>query len=343
MQEHESSDRAWTRREFIARSGLTVAGIALAGAVEADEPKKGVTRIGTGHWTYEVVDDWGALPPEMSYGFGCGVVVDAKDRVYVHSRSKQAMAVFDRKGKLLTTWGAEYAGVAHGLYWSKEGHDEFLYLTTNTPGDMVFKTDLNGKVLMAIGSVPHPGATNIEFKFNNPTDVAIAPNGDIYVCEGYGSQLIHRFTKEGKHVTTMGGPGTAPDKFNTCHGIWVDMRKGEPEIYIADRANARLQVFTPELTFKRSLTGVVRNPCCFYTSKKAMFVPDLDHRVTIFDEHDQVLAQLGDGKGKDDKVEDPSVFKAPHALTIDSKGDMYVVEWVPTCRLRKLKHTPQKA
>ncbi len=332
-----------TRREFLTRTGAAIAGLAVAGMASASEEKKAApVRIGSGYYTYELVEGWGQLPPGMHYGWGCGVVVDARDRVYVHTRSQQAVVVFDRHGKILTDWGAEFAQNGHGLYWSKEGPDEFLYFTTNAPGNTVVKTDLSGRKLLTIGNVPEESSTSIKFPFDNPTDVAIAPNGDIYVCEGYGSQLIHRFTADGSHRQTIGGPGTAPDKFNICHGIWVDTRNNaeEPEIYIADRSNGRLQVFSSDLKFRRSLKGEVRNPCCFYTHKGKMYIPDLDHRVTILDQHDQVLAQLGDGRGKDN-ADDPGVFRAPHALTVDSHGDMYVVEWLDWARLRKFKNTPQ--
>jgi DNA-binding beta-propeller fold protein YncE len=295
-------------------------------------------RIGSGYWTYELVPGWGAAPGGIPYGWGCGVVVDSRDRVYVHSRRREAVVVYDRHGKPLTSWGAEYAGTGHGLYWHKDGPDEFLYFT-DPPRNLVVKTDLSGKPLMRIGAVSEENGDSIRFDFNQPTDLAVAPNGDIYVCEGYGGQRIHRFTAEGKHLQTTGSPGSGPEQFNICHGIWVDTRKRDPEVYIADRANGRIQVFTPDLKIKRSLSGDVRKPCCFYQQHGNMFIPDLDHRVTVLDEHDQAVAQLGDGWTKDDTA----VFRAPHAVALDSHGDLYVVEWVDNARIRKFRHMPQSA
>ena len=141
-----------TRRDFMARSGLTVAGMALAGIAGAEDAKKAPVRIGSGYYTYELVDGWGALPAPWHYGMGCGVVVDSKDRVYVHTRCQQAVAVFDRNGKLLADWGAEFAGTGHGLYWHKEGRDEYLYFTDH-PRNLVVKTDLDGKPLLRIGEL----------------------------------------------------------------------------------------------------------------------------------------------------------------------------------------------
>ena len=96
-------------------------------------------------------------------------------------------------------------------------------------------------------------------------------------------------------------------------------------------------MFDPELKYVRTVDGV-RNPCCFYEQGEFLFVPELDRRVTVFDGADKVVAHLGDGKGLDPKkiAEHPEAFFAPHALTVDSKGNLYVIEWVPFGRPRKL-------
>jgi peptidylamidoglycolate lyase len=337
-------------------ASLAVAGLALPGVSRADEACCRVTRIGTGYHTYELDPEWGALPDGQQYGIGCGIVVDGKDRVYVLTRAKPGLVIFDRKGKLVEIWEEEAAikkgfatetviQSAHGLYWSKEKGREYLYFTENKSktgngGRRVTKTDLKGNVLLRIGNVDEESATSIKFVFDSPTDVAIGPNGDIYVVDGYGSQLVHRFDKTGKLIKTMGGRGKENGKFNICHGIWVNTLKKTPEIYIADRNNNRVEVYSMDLEYKRTL-GEVRNPCCFYQHKKFLYIPDLGSRVTIFDADDKLAAHLGDGKGV--KERDASQFIAPHAMTVDSKGNLYVLEWVPYGRVRKFKHTPQKA
>lgn len=321
------------------RRQLLAGGAALAGmaALRAEAQASGPVTIGSGYWTYTLVKGWGAPPPGMTYEWGCAVVVDSRDRVYVHTRAQKAVLVFDRHGRLLTDFGSEFAKTGHGLYHQKVGSDEFLYFADH-PRNLVVKTDLNGKVLMRIGQVSEENATNIRFPFDQPTDVAVAPNGDLYVCEGYGGDMVHRFTAEGKFVQTIGIRGSGPGQFRVPHGIWVDTRHEEPEIYVADRANRRIQVFTPHGTLKRIVTDGIRNPCCFYPYRGKMFVPDLDQVVTILDEQDRVVAHLGDGRAGND----PHAFSRPHALTIDSHGDLYVVEWVPDARLRKFRHTPQR-
>ena len=357
--------RRLTRRDFLKTSGVAAAGVAAsASSMLANETKEPI-RIGSGYHTYEWVQDWGKLPSGMKYGFGCGVIVDSQDRVYVTSRSTSpCVSIFSREGELLETWTTDFAervglttaqvaDTAHCLYLSKEGKEEFIYWTENIStnkegpklGARVYKTDLRGKILYEIGNVSQESSTRQKFDWTNPTDVAVAPNGDIYVVDGYGSQRVSRFNKDFHHIRTIGGRGKDHGLFNTCHGVWINTLKSEPEVFIADRHNDRIEVFSLELDYKRTL-GNVRNPCCFYQHQEHLFIPDLASRVTILDADGQLAAHLGDGKqadGKTDKPDNktnPALFAAPHALCLDSHGDFYVVEWVDFGRPRKFRHVP---
>ncbi|MEY2429061.1 MAG: hypothetical protein QOJ40_1946 [Verrucomicrobiota bacterium] len=357
------------RRDFLKLTGAAAAGLSVPGLSSAEEGKLPV-RIGSGAHTYEAVENWGQLPAGMKYGFGCGVVVDSRDRVYVTSRSSNpCVAIFDRHGKLLETWSNDFADkvgytveqvkdTAHGIYWSKEGKNEFLYFTENVStnkegpklGKRVYKTDLHGKILYVIGNVETEGSTSQKFDWTSPTDVAVAANGDIYVVDGYGSQRVSRFDKNFKHIRTIGektakgsvGPNAPHGTFNTCHGVWINTLKSEPEIFIADRHNDRIEIYSLELEYKRTIAEV-RTPCCFYQHKKNLYIPELGSRVTILDPDGNIAARLGDGRGPDGKPKadaktNPELFAAPHAMCVDSHGDFYVVEWVDFGRPRKFKH-----
>jgi len=360
-----------TRRDFLGCAAAAAAGLAAPNFGNAAESASR-TRIGSGANTYELVEEWGQLPAGMKYGFGCGVVVDSKDRVYVSSRSTNpCVAVFDRDGKLIETWSNGFADTvgytldqvkdtAHCIYWSKEGNDEYLYFTENVStnkegpklGKRVYKTDLHGKILYVIGNVEKEGSTSQKFEWTNPTDVAVASNGDIYVVDGYGSQRVSRFDRNFKHIKTIGektdkkavGPNAPHGTFNTCHGVWINTLKSEPEVFIADRHNDRLEVYSLELEYKRTLAGDVRNPCCFYQHKDNLYVADLASRVTILDADGKLVAHLGDGReadgktAKPDNKTNPALFAAPHAMCVDSHGDLYVVEWVDFGRARKFQH-----
>jgi hypothetical protein len=362
--------RRLTRRDFLAVSATAAAATALPSlAAAGSEP----VRIGSGKWTYTLDESWGRLPGDMKFGLGCGIVVDSKDRVYVTSRSASpCVAVFSREGKLLETWSKDFGDkvgystdqvkdTAHCVYWSREGRDEFLYFTENVStnkegpklGKRVYKTDLKGKVLYTIGNVEKETSTSQKFTWTSPTDVAVAANGDIYIVDGYGSQIVSRFDKNFRHLKTIGGRADASAKkgpdaphgtFNTCHGVWINTLKREPEVYIADRANSRYEVYDLELNYKRTINGdFVRNPCCFYQHDGHLYVPDLGSLVVILDKDDQPVAKLGDGRGvKKEEFEHgrKDKFATPHAMCVDSKGDFYVLEWLPYGRVRKFKHTP---
>src|SRR5258708_3091670 len=231
------------RRDFLkmgAASAATLAAPRFASSAEAAAPVK----IGEGQWTYTLDETWGQLPEGMSYGFGCGIVVDSKDRIYVTSRSTSpCVAVFGPDGNLEETWSKDFGNgydpeqvkaTAHWIYWRKEAGGEFLHFTENVGGaskelgKRVYKTDLKGKVLYTIGNVETEDATHQKFKLDSPTDVAVAANGDIYIVDGYGSQIVSRFDRNFKHLKTIGGRADkdapkgkdAPHgTLNTCHGV----------------------------------------------------------------------------------------------------------------------------
>src|SRR5215211_1944881 len=190
--------RRFDRRDFLKMSAASAAALALPSLARAQAAAP--VKIGEGKWTYTLDESWGVLPAGMSWGFGCGIVVDSKDRVYVTSRSTSpCVAVFAADGKLEETWSQDFGNgynpdqvkaTAHCVYWSKEPGGEFLYFTENsvkddpTLGKRVYKTDLKGKVLFTIGNVETEDATHKKFTWTNPTDVAVAPNGDIYIVDG---------------------------------------------------------------------------------------------------------------------------------------------------------------
>lgn len=343
-----------TRRRFLAAAAATAASAAAGPARQ--QPAAAPVTFGEGSARFTLDPAWGRLPAGQRYGLGCAVVVDGRDRVIVTSRSASpCVAIFDRTGQLVETWTNDFAAgvgltpaqvsqTAHGLYWSKEGNQEFLYWTENVSapkggpriGARVYKTDLAGKVLYTLGNVASESATSQRVDFASPTDVAVAPNGDVYVVDGYGSQRVFRFDKEFKLLRVIGGRGTEHGKFSTCHGVWVSTLRRDPEVYIADRANGRVEVYSPELEYKRTVPNF-RAPCCFYQHDGRIYVPELDRRVTVLDADDKVVAHLGDGSGVAAPGADPSKFDRPHALTVSSTGDLFVVEWVADGRVRKLR------
>jgi len=348
-----------SRRDFLwTAAGATVAMSNIAHAAGANAPVK----FGSGKHTYTLDESWGKLPQGMQYGYGCAIVTDSRDRVYVLPRSPNpTVAIFDKDGKLVESWGKEFATrvglqnseqvllTAYGLRWSQEGDSQFLYWAENGDGPKrgprigarVYKTDLMGKVLYTIGNVAKESSTSQKFAFESPTDVAVGSNGDVYVVDGYGSQLLHRFDKNFKLIKTIGGLGRGQGQFNVCHGVWVSTLRKEPEVYVADRGNNRVEVYSLDLVYRRTISGF-RLPCCFYQHGGFLYVPEMAGRVSILDPDDKVVGRLGTMEmfKVEEIAQHPDKFVAPHALTLSSSGDLYVIEWLHFARPRKLKHTP---
>jgi DNA-binding beta-propeller fold protein YncE len=312
--------------------------------------------LGDGAHTYEVTHDWGDLPANIKYGNTHGVCEDSQGRIYVHhtvndaSESSDSMVVFDAKGKFIKSWGREFKGGAHGLHIRKEGSTEFLYLC-DTKRAVVVKTTLGGEEVFTLGypkeSEPYskPGADGQPIKYS-PTNLAIAPNGDIYVGDGYGSSYINQYSSKGQYIRTFGGPGKEAGKLDCPHGIIVDERGAKPVLTVADRGNNRIQNLTLDGKHIEFVSGT-NMPCHFSFYKNGdVVVPDLAARVTLLDRNNQVILHLGDDSAantwKDLRKEPrdkfiPGKFICPHGACFDHAGNIFVVEWVEVGRVTKLR------
>jgi hypothetical protein len=346
-----SGGKTMSRREFAKAAGAGLAAASL-GSVAVHGADKAQTRpavLGKGEHTYELVPEWGTLPEGKKFGNTHGVFEDGRGRVLIHNQSPtgDVVCIFDAAGKFIKSWGKELAPGAHGMTLHKEGGDEFLYLAA-TGLHAIYKTTLDGEVVWKKGAPPLPEVYPSEDKYV-PTNIAIAPNGDFYVADGYGQHWIHQYNAKGDYVRSWGGLGKEPGKMNCPHGIWIDTRGKEPRIVVADRANVRLQYFTLDGKHDHFVTENLRHPCHFRIRGSDLLIPDLHGRVTIFDKDNKLITHLGlDGDAKEWKQPEgyPNVppeqrvagrFIAPHDACWDAKGNLYVVEWVPQGRVTKLR------
>jgi len=353
-----------TRREFLAAATVTpVVSPILLGMQDKAGTKAPV--MGSGAYTYEAVHDWGVLPPSIRFGNTHGVVQDAQGYIYVHhtvhasSESADSMVVFDPAGTFVRSWGREFRGVAHGLHIRKEGRDEYLYLTVNAANpqlspqpDMqavVVKATLKGEAVWTIQGpppIPQYAATGDGPPPRyNPTNLAIAPNGDIYVGDGYGSYYVNQYNRNAEYIRTFGGKGSGPGQLSEPHGIWMDTRERTPVLVVADRRNNRLQRFTLDGRHVDFIPGF-RLPCHFDERRGLVVIPDLQGRVTLMDRSNQIVAHLGDSnapsgnnplrtKPRDQFI--PGQFICPHGACFDRDGNIFVVEWVEVGRVSKLR------
>jgi hypothetical protein len=343
-----------SRRGFLARLGTGLAAPLILGASNKSGSKKPV--LGSGEHSYEVTHDWGELPVDIQYGNTHGVCEDSQGHIYIHhtvyatSEKADSMVVFDRHGKFVKSWGKEFRGGAHGLFIRKEAGTEFLYLCDIQRG-LVVKTTLNGEEVFTLGypkeSEPYaqPGPDGKSLKYS-PTNLAVAPNGDIYVADGYGSSYIIQYDSKGKYIRTFGGPGKEAGQLLCPHGIILDSRGSEPVLNVADRSNKRIQRFTLEGKHIDFLFGT-NAPCHFNIYKNGdMVVPDLFARVTIMDRENQIIENLGDDSASDYMATrkltrenfKSGKFVCPHGACFDRAGNIFVVEWVEVGRVSKLRH-----
>ena len=353
-----------TRREFLhTAAAAPLVSPLLLGLTDKAGAKKPV--MGTGAYAYEADHDFGRLPAGLAWGNTHGVLQDAQGHMYVHhtvhatSERPDTVVVFDQKGQYVRSWGKEFRGVAHGLHIRKEGKDEYLYLTANAanpkmtpqPGRQaaVVKTTLKGEVVWSIDAPPpvdgyKPAADGTPAKYN-PTNVAIAPNGDVYVADGYGSFYVNQYDAQAKHIRTFGGRGSEPGKLIEPHGIWVDTRGATPLVVVADRRNNRLQRFSLAGEHVDFVPGF-RLPCHFDEHKGLVVVPDLHGRVTLLDKSNAIVAHLGDSQDPEwnnplrrgpREGFIPGRFICPHGACFDHDGNIFVAEWVEVGRVTKLR------
>jgi len=332
-----------SRRGVIRIFGLAGAGAALMPQRLFAAQDKIV--VGDGVHKYEWIPGWAKLPAGMKYvGSTHGnVQVDSKDRVYFNTDTENAVLIFEADGTFVKAWGKEFKGGSHGMKIVKEGDKEVLWLCHLGRHEVV-KCSLDGEVLMTIGYPEMAGVYKDKGQYK-PTGVALAPNGDVYVGDGYGLSWVHQWNAKGEYVRSWNGSERQGGKFNTPHGMCLDTRGADPLMAVADRGNSRIQWFTLDGKFVSESKEGMRNPCTLNILGDDIIVPDLQGRITILGKDNKLIEHLCENsdpglRGKNpippEKWKDGE-FISPHGAVWDSKGDLYVEDWNATGRINKLK------
>jgi DNA-binding beta-propeller fold protein YncE len=275
-----------------------------------------MTQVGAGEYTYELVKDFFKLPNGEKFGLVSRVATDSQDRVYVFQRKDPPVVVFERDGTYLGAWGGGAVMDPHGL----KIVDDVVY-TTDRSGSVAKSFTLDGTPLLELGQrgvhsdTGCAGAPWLAQRaagpFNHPTEMISHPNGDIYVTDGYRNARVHRFTREGKLVASWGAPGHNAGEFHLPHSIATDP---DGKLYVADRANKRIQIFTPEGGFLDMWTGMGGPNDVTRGRDGTFYIAEQEDSgnpayVCVRDSNGTVLAKMAS--------------RHVHGVGVDSRGDIY--------------------
>jgi DNA-binding beta-propeller fold protein YncE len=312
--------------------------------------------------------DWTELPHEHGDTAGWahhGVAVTRSGHVVTFGASGDEVMIYDGDGVLVDSWPTGL-GEGHDITTVLDGDGEYIWIADPgskmqptapgvyegvTRGDhgRVVKFDLSGQLISELPVPPHPNY--VEHRYS-PTAVVVdatslGGDGRIYVADGYGQSLVHVFDADGTYLQTLDGDLNCP------HALLIDRRRDEPELYVVDRENGRLQVYGLDGVFRRTVgAGVLRRPAAIAVSGDRLYVAELEARLAILDADDELLDYVGaddvasgrpgwpNAVAADGRTVRPDLtvglFNSPHGLAVNAHGDPIVAEWLIGGRVNTL-------
>ncbi|MEL6718868.1 MAG: 6-bladed beta-propeller, partial [Bacteroidota bacterium] len=319
--------------------------------------------IGHGDFRYKVHRNWAKIGSVSTPLLNCHeMVMDRNGRLLmIGDHPKNNILVFDQSGKLLDAWGTEYPG-GHGLTLAKEGEEDVLFIIdcgwfqnrkggSERQAGRVVKTDIDGRLIFNIGHPRTFGAYAADENYQ-PTEVAVAPNGDFYIADGYGSNYILQFDHDGKFIRKFGGiKNENPDhNINNAHGVAIDQRnKEKPMLVITSRNDYSFKYFTLDGKYSHTLTlpgafvcrpvmdddNLYAGVCWSETEDGKRWHPNTGF-VTILDVNNKVVSNPG---GMEPIYKDGSlqkmlqakgaekIFSHGHDVCVDGDKNLYVCQW----------------
>lgn len=314
--------------------------LAIAGRSAAAEP----VRMGTGIMTFDTVPGWG-LGEDGKSVLGAthgGVVIDKAGNIYVSAN--KGCVVFAPDGKVVREFVGEAHSNMHDIEIREEDGVEYIYAARNKDAEGIKFRASDGEVVLNLKFPKESGLNPLKF---NPTAITVAANGDIFLADGYASNAIFRYDKNGKYLSHFGEKGNGLKQFNTAHGMTLDTRYEPARLLICDRNHqpkGRLLHYSLEGEFIEEVVTGLGMPTSVSIQGDYVSVPDLHGRVVILDKSNTIMAVLGHnpdpkkraahGIKQADWIE--GIFSGTHGSYWDKDGNLYVQDWNIDGRIMKL-------
>jgi hypothetical protein len=308
-------------------------------------------RMGSGLMTFDTVPGWGLGPDGKSVlGPTHGaVVIDKAGNIYTSAQI--GVFVFTPEGEVLRRFvGDEYANI-HDMEIRDEAEGEFIYAARNANAEGIKFSAETGDIVLKL---PFPEESGLKLQKFSPTAITVAPNGDIILSDGYASNHIFKFDKDGKYLMHFGTKGNDLKQFNTAHGMTLDTRYQPPRLLICDRNHqpkGRLLHYDLDGNFIGEVATGLGMPTSVAVQGDYVSVPDLQGRLVILDKNNTIIAVLGHNpdpkKGGSFNVPQnqwiEGIFSGTHGSCWDKAGNLYVQDWNVSGRLMKLvRVSPQQ-
>jgi len=300
------------------------------------------TILGQGNKRYRIDTHWSQADVARFPVNDCHEMIqDRSGRILLlTNETKNNVLVYDKKGRILTTWGHEYPG-AHGLTLFDENGTEVLFICDNAR-HQVIKTTIDGRVLMVLDYPRETGRYTKPEEYI-PTETAIAPNGDIYVADGYGKDFIIHYDAQGRFINFFGGRGTEEKHLLNAHGICMDFRSGgAPILIVTSRQQNAFKRYTLEGAYISTISLPGAWVCRPVIKGDYLYAAVLQTNsrqgdqsgfVTILDKNFTVVSNLAGSEPNyvDGKLESMyqtiQCFAYPHDVCVDDDENLYIAQW----------------
>ncbi|MCH2398128.1 MAG: hypothetical protein MK364_03390, partial [Pirellulales bacterium] len=294
--------------------------------------------------TFDTVPGWG-LRPDGSSALGPthgGVVIDSKGNIY--TSANKGVVVFAEDGKVVQEYlGEKYSNI-HDMEIRQEDGGEFIYGARNADAEGIKFNAHTGEIVL---NLPFPEKSGLNLKRFSPTAITVAPNGDIFLSDGYASNHIFKFDKSGKYLMHFGEKGNGLKQFNTAHGMTLDTRYDPPRLLVCDRNHqpkGRLLHYSLEGKFLDVIATGLGMPTSAAVQGDYVAVPDLHGRLVILDKSNTIISVLGHNVDPKTRVNFnvpqaqwiEGVFSGTHGSYWDRDGNLYIQDWNVSGRIMKL-------